>query len=183
MEHNLLDTLMYQISGLFLTPVLLLIFILFIYSLYAIGKFLVQQQQRMRGKARYQAAINALHHCQPATEIKGFPLLNAAVSQPDLNFEQLELRAITELEGPRVVTRIAPMLGLIATMIPMGPALKSLADGNIQGISESLSIAFAAVIIGLIVSSVTYWIAAVSKRWYAEELIDLNKIIAASKEA
>lgn len=183
MDHTFLDSIMYQISGLFLTPVLLLIFALFIYSLFALGKFLVQLQQRKRCHVQYQTALKSLHQGLVVQSIKGFPLFNFAISKKNLSFDKLELRALSELEGPRVVTRIAPMLGLIATMIPMGPALKSLADGNIQGISENLSIAFAAVIIGMIVSSITYWIAAVSKRWYAEELTDLEPFLLVTKES
>ena len=84
--------------------------------------------------------------------------------------------ALKQLEVLRVVTRIAPMLGLIATMIPMGPALKALADGNIQGISENLIIAFAAVIWGLVISTLTFWPASVKKRWCAQELINIRKL-------
>ena len=72
----------------------------------------------------------------------------------------------------RNVTRIAPMMGLIATLIPMGPALQSLADGNVQGISENLIVAFSAIIFSLIASAVTFWVASVKKRWMAQELID-----------
>ena len=62
-------------------------------------------------------------------------------------------------------------------MIPMGPALKSLADGNIQGISENLIVAFSAVIFGLIIASITFWIASVKKRWMVEELVALMPLI------
>lgn len=41
---------------------------------------------------------------------------------------ELETLAIKRLGLARIATRVAPMLGLVATMIPMGPALKALAD-------------------------------------------------------
>ncbi|MCJ8268121.1 MAG: MotA/TolQ/ExbB proton channel family protein, partial [Psychrosphaera sp.] len=81
------------------------------------------------------------------------------------------------LEAVRTVSRIAPMLGLIATMIPMGPALKSLADGNVQGISENLIVAFSAVIFGLVIATVTFWIASIKKRWLAVELAAIGAMI------
>ena len=34
---------------------------------------------------------------------------------------------------------VAPMLGLVATMIPMGPALKALGDGQLTDVSRSLT--------------------------------------------
>ena len=78
------------------------------------------------------------------------------------------------LELPRVATRVAPMLGLVATMIPMGPALKSLADGNLGDVSHNLTVAFSAVILALIAASLTYWIVSVRRRWLAEELALLS---------
>ncbi|QEL64318.1 hypothetical protein OTERR_08420 [Oryzomicrobium terrae] len=52
------------------------------------------------------------------------------------------------------------MLGLmaspLATMIPMGPALKSLSDGNLAQVSENLTVAFSAVILALIAASITH---------------------------
>ena len=51
--------------------------------------------------------------------------------------DSLELVAYKKVETISIVTRVAPMLGLVATMIPIGPALKSLSDGNVQGISET----------------------------------------------
>ena len=57
--------------------------------------------------------------------------------------ERLELAVLKELEGLRLCSRVAPMLGLVATMIPMGPALVAVASGQSQGVAESLAPAFA----------------------------------------
>jgi len=68
------------------------------------------------------------------------------------------------------------MLDLIATMIPMGPALKSLSDGNLAQVSENLTIAFSAVILALIAASITYWVVNVRRRWLAEELLEIEAL-------
>jgi biopolymer transport protein ExbB/TolQ len=52
-----------------------------------------------------------------------------------------------------------------------------LADGNVQGISENLIVAFSAVIFGLVIASITFWIASVKKRWLAGELVALAPLI------
>ena len=109
--------------------------------------------------------------------MKGYQLFSHYQENADITETDLEIFALKRLEKQRIVTRIAPMLGLVATMIPMGPALKSLADGNIQGISENLVIAFAAVIFGLVTSSITFWTASVKKRWLAVELNDLYRFL------
>ena len=113
--------------------------------------------------------------------LAGYPLAQLANSYPKVSKDQLDVKALTLLEGVRNVSRLAPMLGLIATMVPMGPALKGLADGNIQGISENLIVAFSAVIFGLVIASITFWIACVKKRWLAEELVALTPMLVETK--
>ena len=170
-----LENLMYQISGLFLPPVLVVIVILFFYSIFALGDFFTQYFLRKKNEDHYLNTLEFLLQRKPDDQktraIKGYDLFNFAIQQKSVTQDSLSVHALKNLESLRVVTRIAPMLGLVATMIPMGPALKSLASGNIQGISENLIVAFSAVIFGLIVASVTFWIATIKKRWLASEMI------------
>jgi len=56
-------------------------------------------------------------------------LLAAQRADPGLTLAELAALALERLEFARIATRVAPMLGLVATMIPMGPALKALGDG------------------------------------------------------
>jgi biopolymer transport protein ExbB/TolQ len=96
--------------------------------------------------------------------------------QPDLTDDTLDVLAHKMLEAPRIASRVAPMLGLVATMIPMGPALKSLSDGNLALVSGNLTVAFSAVILALIAASITYWVVNVRRRWLAEELLEIAAI-------
>ena len=81
-----------------------------------------------------------------------------------------------QLENPRIASRDTPMLGLVATMIPMGPALKSLSDGNLAKVSDNLTVAFSAVILALIAASITYWVVNVRRRWLAEEMLEIEAL-------
>lgn len=174
---RLIEDLMYQVSGYFLPPVLLLIILLFLYSIFALGDFITQYYQRKKNQKEYLEGIAGWQKNtkknKATTTIKGFDLFNFASKQQSFTEDTLSVYALKNLETLRVVTRIAPMLGLVATMVPMGPALKSLANGNIQGISENLIVAFSAVIFGLLIASFTFWMAAVKKRWIANEMVDL----------
>jgi len=169
-----LELLMADVSELFMAPVLLSILILFIFALFALGGFITQIIIRRRFSKTYRQDLAAKN----LKASPGFDLHNYFVKQPNASEDELEVVALKKLETLRVVTRIAPMLGLIATMIPMGPALQGLADGNIQSISENLIVAFAAVIWALAVSAITFWPASVKKRWYAEEMIEIRKLSA-----
>ncbi len=176
-----IELLMYQVSGLLLPPVLIVITLLFFYAFFILGCFAAQYLQRLRNVYDYQRAIHSLNDTELALRpcpVKGYRLFSHYQDNNSKTTTDLEVFALKELEKQRIVTRIAPMLGLVATMIPMGPALKALADGNIQGISENLAIAFAAVIFGLMTASITFWTASVKKRWFVCELNDLKTYLA-----
>lgn len=187
MNIHILENMMYQMSDFFLAPVLILLVILFGYSLVALGGFAYQALQRSQSLAIFQQLQDDFSSLTADSTIKGYPLIGLFVDSLQrsrvgqtrvLTKDHFDVAALKELEGVRSVSRLAPMLGLIATMVPMGPALKSLADGNVQGISENLIVAFSAVVFGLVIASVTFWIASVKKRWLASELLEIQTYLA-----
>lgn len=160
---------MYRISDLLLAPVLLAILFVFFFGFYSLGQVAVQAWQRRSNSANQAGQGFSIHQYQ-----------NKIKTQ---DFDELELFAFKQLEFLKLITKVAPMLGLIATMIPMGPALKSLADGNIQGISENLSIAFAGVIFALSAASLTFIAVSIKKRWLAQDLVNIKQAIEKSTES
>jgi biopolymer transport protein ExbB/TolQ len=164
------ETLMYQTSQIFLMPTLAVIALLFLYAFYALGAFVMQWWQRRRAAISFE-------------ETRGFPLVAWARAMPSSSEEDLDVTAHKLLELPRIATRVAPMLGLVATMIPMGPALKGLSDGNLAQVSNSLTVAFSSVILALIAAAITYWIVSVRRRWLAEEIAWLLSQRAAKGDA
>jgi len=169
-----LEQLMYQLSGWFMVPILIAIAVLFLYCIYAVGSFSAQSWQRSKNFTNYQNVLK--NKDIPVSQLAGYSLLIQAKIQPQLTMEQLDVMALKQLELLRITTRVAPMLGLIGTMIPMAPALKSLSDGNVQGISENLIIAFSVVIFGMVIASISFWLATVHKRWLATELVDIAQL-------
>lgn len=151
---SFLERSMYGLSQVFLFPVLALIILLFLYAFWVLGAFAMDAWRRRQGRGR--------------------PLLLAWQASPSLDADSLDLLAHRLLEAPRITSRVTPMMGLVATMIPMGPALKSLSDGNMASVSENLTIAFSAVILALIAASITYWVVNVRRRWLAEEILDIE---------
>lgn len=152
---QLLETLMYQVGQIFLPITLVAIAALFVYALFALGEFATLRWQRRR----------------PPGACPGYALLQWAARHPQASESEREVVAHRMLELPRIATRTAPMLGLVATMIPMGPALKALAGGQMNAVADNLAIAFSAVILALITAAITFWIVSVRRRWLAEELV------------
>lgn len=152
---SVIEGLMYGLSQFFLIPVLAAIALLFLYAFHALGAFAWQALQRRRGIP------------------DAFELLAIRRDAPGLSIAALEAEAVTRLEFVRIATRITPLLGLAATMIPMGPALRALGEGQLSNVADSLTVAFSAVILALIASAITYWVANVRRRWYACDLMQL----------
>lgn len=147
-----LETGMQQLAELFLVPVFLVLTAIFGYAVFELGRFLLELFQRRFTSRAYR------------------PLAHYCYQQPDADIEQLELYVLKRLEPLRVVSRVSPMLGLIATMIPMGPALLGVASGDFMQVAERLSAAFAAVIVALICAAIAFWLLSVRRRWLLEEL-------------
>ncbi|THT98715.1 MotA/TolQ/ExbB proton channel family protein [Lampropedia puyangensis] len=152
---NILESSLYELSGLFLAPVLLLILLSLLYAFAVLGGFAMEAWQRRR--RRYQSVLAAYQ------------------SQTGSAADDLELWIIRRLEWLRIVSRTTPMLGLIATMIPMGPALLALGSGDSTSVGENLVAAFSAVILALVASSITFFILTVRRRWLLQELRELER--------
>lgn len=149
---NSIEVSLFEISRLFLWPILLLILGALAYAFLALGAFLVESWQRFRGN--YNSALT--HY------VSG---INTPLASDDL-----ELWIMKRLEVLRIVSRTAPMLGLVATMIPMGPALLALTKNDGAAVGENLVAAFSAVILALISASITFFILTVRRRWLLQEL-------------
>jgi biopolymer transport protein ExbB/TolQ len=174
MNIKFLEQMMYQLSDFFMAPVIILLVLLFAYSLFSLGEFITQAWQRKQYRMNFLEAIKNNLRGDNSLVLKGYPLSELAHNHPEISKDQLDVAALEILQGVRTASRLAPMLGLIATMIPMGPALKSLADGDVQGISENLIVAFSAVIFGLVIASITFWIATEKKKWLVKELVEIS---------
>ena len=82
-----------------------------------------------------------------------------------------------ELERSRFLTKTAPMLGLMGTLIPMGPALAGLASGDIANMAYNMQSAFATTVVGCTVAGIALLIYSVKKHWYVEEITNLRYVL------
>lgn len=152
-----IEVILYELSSWFLTPVLLIICALFVYALYALGGFAAEIVQRLLR--------------QPGAR----PLHRLLARHPEYELADLDLAIMAELEGLRLASRAAPLLGLVATMIPMGPALAGVAAGDMMAVGEQVGIAFAAVIVALLAASIAFTIVSIRRRWRLTELRSIER--------
>ena len=128
--------LMHQISALLLEPVSWALIFFVVFSLYEIGISIGER----------------------------FVEINRLIKTNDTTIV-LEL-AKKRIERADFITRLAPMLGLMGTLIPLGPGLAALGDGNVKILSTAMSVAFDTTVLGLLCGMIGFVIARLRRRWY-----------------
>ncbi len=99
-------------------------------------------------------------------------------SQGDLKY--FERYANRHLERSDLLARSGPILGLMGTLIPLGPGLTALGAGNIDILATALTVAFDTTVVGLLVGLVAYVLSRVRRRWYEEVWVAISEESAGS---
>jgi len=94
------------------------------------------------------------------------PATREALSVRLLEQEQARYDGIVKLS--EYVSRLGPMFGLLGTLIPLGPGIIALGQGDTQTLSMSLLTAFDTTIAGLAAAAVTTVISTIRKAWYKD---------------
>lgn len=75
-----------------------------------------------------------------------------------------------------IVTRIGPTLGLMGTLIPMGPGLAALGSGDVTTLASAIIVAFDTTVVGIGSGAVAYFTSKLRRRWYEQYLSNLDAI-------
>lgn len=86
------------------------------------------------------------------------------------NVAQVQAIARHRLERADLLARIPPMLGLMATIIPLGPGLAALGAGDPAQLASAVTVAFDATVLGLVAGIGGLVIGKLRRRWYEETL-------------
>ena len=85
-----------------------------------------------------------------------------------------ELAALRDMSLPKTLSKMGPMLGLMGTLIPMGPALVGLSSGDIASMAYNMQVAFATTVVGLFSAAVGFVVLQCKQRWYQRDLATLD---------
>lgn len=94
-----------------------------------------------------------------------------------------ETRLIKKTNKTDILVKVGPILGLLGTLIPLGPGLAALGSGDILTLAQSLTIAFDTTVTGLSVGALSYLISKFKKQWYESDLINVETVAEAELEA
>ena len=182
---NAISNILYWISTGLLVPVIVLLIYFFLRSLVLIGSFFGQYLAERKTSAMLDERIKK---AQPTDVVSIIESLSARNSSPvvrymkalvsaqnnpariDMLVSEYELAADKEVATSRILTKMGPMLGLMGTLIPMGPALVGLAAGDIASMAYNMQVAFATTVIGLVVSAVGFITQHTRERWALHNL-------------
>ena len=186
---NIISDILYWISTGLLVPDIVLLIVLFGRALLLVGSFYGQYLSIRKTEALLRNELNAL---TPATVMeladklpeKSSSLVISYIRQVLQAHESpaqiqrllanFEIAADKDLAISKTLTKLGPILGLMGTLIPMGPALAGLASGDIASMAYNIQIAFATTVVGLVAGAVGFLTQQVKQRWYLQDMTNLE---------
>lgn len=90
--------------------------------------------------------------------------------------EHEEEKIDKSLRNTDIITRVGPTLGLMGTLIPLGPGLAALGAGDVNTLADALTIAFDTTVVGIGSGALCYFISKIRRGWYDQYLSDLDTL-------
>ena len=98
-----------------------------------------------------------------------------ALSQVEL--ERLDRKNRRRVNLADTLSKVAPMMGLMGTLIPLGPGIVAMGQGDLQTLSTNIGIAFNTTIAGLVVAVVAVVVSRVRRTWYGQYDAMMNALM------
>lgn len=205
MGSGILTSILHAISQSILIPVIIILLIFVIFALISVGALIAEYTSRKKFNIEEgEELLRSLYNLNNIDEMKdkinqsNIGEINKVAMIKIIDYrdfksktrrafadkliEEEELRMAKTVEKTDIVVRLGPTFGLMGTLIPMGPGLAALGAGDIQTLAQAIIIAFDTTVTGLASSAVAYVISKLRKRWYEEDLSNLEVLIDSTLE-
>lgn len=186
-------------SQIFLVPTMIVLFICILVSILSIGSILMEYfQERKKNEFELEdflQNINDKDVSEYSKEVIKSKLLRRQKDTilkllDNINLSPIGVQGIAQklllkdenhydkiVHRTDLVAKLGPMFGLIGTLIPLGPGLLALGEGDALTLSKSLLIAFDTTIAGLIAAAICFVISRIRKKWYEEYVVNTQAIM------
>lgn len=186
---ELISDILYWISTGLLVPVIVILIVLFIRALLLIESFFGQYLALRKTSAQVRKALNGVSPENIDCVLENLPkkdnvlvvhYIKEMIKSRDDKAEvkrllsEFEIEADKDLGVSKILTKLGPMMGLMGTLIPMGPALAGLASGDIESMARNMQVAFATTVTGLVAAAIGYVTQQVKQRWYLQDMTNLE---------
>ena len=181
---NVLTSVLYWLSTGMMIPVVVLLLVAFGWSLLLLGDLYGQYSWRLR----HRSLLQELSGKTQRTDLTEIPLealakgknsfvyhlhrlieQNWQATHGEKALTDFELACRRDLDVSLTLMRVGPMLGLMGTLIPMGPALAGLASGDIASMASNMQIAFSTTVVGIFVGAMGFIVQLIKKRWHQSD--------------
>lgn len=195
---NTISNILYWISTGLLVPVIVLLIFFFVRALILIGAFFGQYLNQKRTATKFYDRIKDLTPATLPEFTASLPETPASITMGyakkiigergnnakiELLLAEYEIEADKNIATSKVLTKMGPILGLMGTLIPMGPALVGLASGDIASMAYNMQVAFATTVVGLVVSGIGFLTQQVKERWAISNLTILEYLADVVKQS
>lgn len=196
---TLISSAMDVISQSLTVPVLIILLIIVVASLFLLGEIIAEYFKNK--KVKVSEIYDLIFKISNATSIEHLQVIVSESNIPDLqkriltkisdthsmkkSSREAAARRLVEMEEERIdknlnktdiITRIGPTLGLMGTLIPMGPGLAALGAGDINTLATSLTLAFNTTIVGIGSGALCYVLGKIRKSRYDRYMADLDAL-------
>ncbi len=181
-----LKTFIYLISSSLLYPVLFLLSVLVIWIILYAGAFLAEWLERYRlekvpSEHLPEKILNEPEGNFLSYRVKSYikrlrGILGIAQEEEAVEnlIQETKLHLRKSMDRLRILVRVAPGLGLIGTLIPMGTGLAALGQGDMSKLTSDLVIAFTTTVVGLALGLLAYFFLSLKYRWVEEDIKNLE---------
>lgn len=185
---NYISDILYWISTGLLVPVIVLLIFFFLRSLLLIGSFFGQYLAIRRTASLISTEVDSLTKDNVQSLGERLPKKNPSLVVTYMNrllaadsaamrqrlLADFEIEADKDLSTSKTLSKMGPMLGLMGTLIPMGPALVGLSTGDIASMAYNMQVAFATTVVGLFAAAIGFITQQVKQRWYLQDMTNLE---------
>lgn len=184
-----ITSIMFWISNSLLIPVIVGLLLLFFLSILLLGNLFAARRRHQQLVRRYAPLMHTLEaHAQLQTlqqglekdqTTPGFPqvarsLFSALPEKRTYLVNSYELQLQKRNTKAMLLTKFGPILGLMGTLIPMGPALVDLSTGAVAGMAYNMQVAFATTVLGMFAAAIGYIYLQKERTYHQQELIWLD---------
>lgn len=192
---ELISNMLFWLSNGMLIPDIIFLLFFFIKALLMIGGFYGTYIARTKinvklnreiGKTGVEEFLDTLPEGNGKSKLLEYLRKIKAAPQDRALREKLlgdyEIAADKELGQSKLLVKIGPMLGLMGTLIPMGPALVGLATGDIGSMAYNMQVAFATTVVGIVIGAIGFITFQVKQRWVADDMNILEYVVESLNE-
>ena len=192
---ELISNMLFWLSNGMLIPDIIFLLFFFIKALLMIGGFygtyiartkINDKLNREIGKTGVEEFLDTLPEGNGKSKLLEYLRKIKAAPQDRALREKLlgdyEIAADKELGQSKLLVKIGPMLGLMGTLIPMGPALVGLATGDIGSMAYNMQVAFATTVVGIVIGAIGFITLQVKQRWVADDMNILEYVVESLNE-